>query len=750
MKILRSWLEDHITIKDNNDTLDDKLTFSGTLVDSLEEQLDKNIIVAKILEINSHPNADRLHLVKVDTGNGTIEIVCGAPNIQVEMKVPLAQIGAKLPEFEIKEAVIRGIKSEGMLCSEYELGLGENHEGIMVLPKDYEIGKPLCHYINNDAIFDLEITPNRGDCLSHLGVARELSAVLKTPLKDQKITNNKLNSKELRVEIENPENCFRYYATKIKNIKIEPSPLWLQKRLSLLGAKPINNVVDITNYVMLDLGQPLHAYDAKKIGNKIIIRNAKANEKIETLDQETRFLSQDMLLIANEKEPIALAGVMGGANSEIDNNTNEIILESAEFERKNIRKTSKDLRLSTEASYRFERGIDPEIVEVAIDKAAQMICEIAGGKIVEKASLIKNNYENEWVNIEYDKINDLIGLKLQNKEIDDILVSLGFSLEGNKTKAPSWRHDVHIWEDLAEEISRIYEFTNIPIVPVPKTKEPHKSSYYYKEHLKDLMVDFGFSEAYNYSFLSEADVKSLNINSEDLLEVANPIQIENKYLRKSLKPGLLRVVAKNPTFDPEMVFEIGHVFTKSTETTHFSFVVSGKNAKKIIENTTSDITKDLGLNENIFKIEELSRDDLIRFKIKKPITYIVEVNLDKVLKEAKMDEKDVSLKLSDKEAHYRPISKYPSITRDLAFLVEKEVSSTKIIDLIYQQSPLINRVELFDEFASDKLGLNKKNVAFHLDLQDQNKTLTDQEAETVVKKIISVIEKEFSAKLRNY
>ena len=747
MKILRSWLQDYVEVKKSDNEVADLLTFSGTLVEGVETGLSEKVIVAKIIEINPHPNADKLRLVKVDTGKEILDIVCGAPNIEVGQHVPLATIGAVLSDFEIKEATIRGEKSVGMLCSEKELGIGHDHSGIKILSDEYKIGDPLNKYILSDAVFDLEITPNRGDCLSHVGIAHEYAALTdqKIDFKPEKIADKACN---LEVEILNSDSCQRYFGILIKNVKIGPSPDWLKERLSKIGQSSINNVVDITNYIMLDLGQPLHAFDAKKLkGNKIIVRNAKEGEDITSIDGNVRKLEKDMLVIADEKNPIAIAGVMGGYDSEIDEQTTEIVLEAAEFERRSIRKTSKDLRLVTEASYRFERGIDPAMVELSGDKAANMILDICGGEIVGKVRDVADDYENSWVSLPFQKINDLLGTTISEQEINKILESLGFQFKDDMCQAPTWRHDILIWEDLSEEIARIYGFSNIKYIPVTKTEAPLKGSYYIKEKIKDVLVESGFTEIYGYAFLSEQDLSAINLDPKDLLEIANPVQSENKYMRKSLLPGLLRTLAKNPAFDPILIFEIGNVFAKDSEDAHLAIVASGKQCKRMIEGAISSIKNTFGISIEL-NTSELSRDDLARFKIKKPITYAFEISIKDLFSSAKIDQDVLKLSEAKKTPHYRPISKYPSITRDLAFIVSNETNSEDILELMYKESDLINRVELFDEFSSDKFGAGKKNIAFHLDLQHQDRTLTDNEVDAVTKSITTKIETQFGAKLR--
>ncbi len=751
MKILKSWLKDFVDIKESDQEVADLLTFSGTLVEDIVSSLDSKVIVAKILEVNPHPNADKLRLAIVDTGKEKLNIVCGAPNIEAGQLVPLALIGAKIGDFEIKEAVIRGEHSYGMLCSEKELSLGDDHSGIKILPDYYKIGEPLNTYLKADSVFDLEITANRGDCLSHIGIAREFAAVTKKELKfsPDKIDHQK---NDFSVSILNPAHCNRYFAILIKGVKIAPSPEWLRQRLEALGQSSINNVVDITNYVMYGLGQPLHAFDAKKLqGKRIIVRNAKDGETITSIDGEVRHMDKEMLVIADEKNPIAIAGVMGGYDSEIDENTTEIVLEAAEFERKSIRRTAKELKLNTEASYRFERGIDPDMVEVAGDEAAKLILELAGGEIIGKVSDIAHEYENEWINLPYKKINKLLGTDLSNDEINDILKRLNFKFKNDMCQAPAYRHDVSIWQDLAEEVARIYGFANIKYSELPKTAIPKKSSYYLKEYIKDILADLGFIETFGYAFLSEADIKAIGLDQDDLLEVANPIQPENKYMRKSLLPGLLKTVAKNPTFDPVLIFEIGDVFDKENEKTNLAIVASGKGSQKILAKALEVLSEKIKLSKSTsFLFDELKKEDLIKFKIKKPLTYTLEIDFSKIEKSAGIDLNTLTLNIPQKKIHYRPVSKYPSITRDVAFIIDDKIAANEIVDLIYNQSELIIRAELFDEFVSDKFGAGKKNLAFHIDLQHQERTLTDKEADEVIEKIITTVKEKFGGEIRNY
>lgn len=752
MKILKSWLKDYIEINESDEKLAELLNISGTEVENIES-IDEKIIAAKILEIKPHPNADRLRIVKINTGKNELEIVCGAPNIEAGQTVPFAQLGTKFTDFEIKEAEIRGVKSQGMLCSEKELGISDDHSGIMILDENTKIGTPLREIIDTDSVFDLEITTNRGDCLSHIGIAREIAAITQKSITKKELTvaeSDKDASKSLSVNIES-NDCSQYFARAVEGVEIKESPEWLKKRLEKVGQKAINNVVDITNYIMMDLGHPLHAFDANKIlGNKIIVRAAKEGETIITIDNEVKSLTPENLVIADEKNPIAIAGVMGGFDSEITNKTTKIILEAAEFDRKSIRKTKKALKMDSDASYRFERGIDGGNIEYAINKAAVMIKEIAGGNILRGIVKDGKSIEPPKVTFDYNDINSILGTNISVNEINKILESLGFSISNDVAIAPTWRHDIEVWQDLAEEVGRIFGYTKVPLIPIEKRQKASKSDYYFKEHIKDTLFACGFSETLNYPFLSEIDISNLNISTSDLIEVANPIQPENKYLRKSLLPGLLKNVAKNPSFDVVKLFEVGNVFTNKDEHTNLAFVVSGKKSAKIINETIDNISTALKIPSNIFCVSTISIEDANKYKIKKSETSFCEIGFEKLqsVSDIKLDE--IVFALPKKTVVYRPVSKFPSLVRDLAFVVDKDTNVDDIINEIYDRSLLINRVELFDEFVSDKFGEGKKNIAFHIDLQHLERTLTDSEANKVVEEIVNSLDEKFRAKLRNY
>lgn len=752
MKVLKSWLKEFIEFDWTDDELSDKLSYSGTLVEEYFPEVDSLIVVAEIKSITKHPNAEKLRIAKVFDGNEEYTIVCGANNIEVGQKVPLAKIGAKLPGGEILKVSIRGQESQGMLCSKKELGLGDDHEGIFILVDDkYKVGKSLSEFIDSDTVFDLEITPNRGDCVSHIGVAREIAALQKKSLKKEPIElkmSSQNASSILSLKVNSKDACPRYFARVIKNVKIAESPNWLKQKLIKCGLNPINNVVDVTNYIMLDLGQPMHAFDLSKIAKSlIIVRYAKNNEEIKTLDGVDRRLKSDDLVIADAEKPIAIAGIIGGYNSQISNETHDIVLEAAEFERRMIRASSKRLEVATDASYRFERGIDPSAVEYAINKAAKMIRELAGGTILSGIVNYESEKEINFVTIDVSRINKLIGTQISKDEIDSILRFLGFKVSGSSCQVPTYRHDISIWQDLAEEVARVFGLDNIQLVPVPKSKSPKKSDYYYKEHIKNILAAEGYSEVYTYSLLSDNDILEAKLSAKELLEIKNPIQPENKYLRPSIIPGLLKIVAKNSSFDPVLIFEVADVFNKKSEESRLAVAASGKGSREIINtviNKLEAIISDLKVN-----IQKIGSEELLRFKIRKPLVYVFEISLKDISKKIKLKDSSLKLRVVDKPIIYRAISKYPSLTRDIALITDKEVKASDIKQSIYEISDLINRVELFDEFASDKFGKNKKNVAFHIYFQLPDRTMEDAEADKTVKEIIKIIEKKYSAKLRS-
>jgi len=769
MKYSYNWLKDYYKADMSAEQTGEDLVLLGSDVEEVSSfpPIDEKIIAVKITKITPHPNADKLRLATIAGGEKETTVVCGAPNIEVGQICCFAQVGAKVRDFEIEEAEIRGVKSPGMLLSPRELEISEDHRGIYILPEDTELGARVGEILGKDQVFDLEITPNRGDLLSHFGLARDLAAkygqrlekpvlqnshaepgsaskILKQVQDDKKVQAQD----DIKVTIESPK-CSLYLAKVIEKVKIAPSPKWLQDKLIAVGAKPINNIVDVTNYIMLDLGHPLHAFDKSKISdNAIVVKEFSADTDVVTLDGEARTVLPQMLGIWDGERPVAIAGIMGLKNSEVDENTTDIVLEAAVFERKSVRKTAKLLNLKTEASARFERGVDSEGAKYAIDKAAKLIQEIAGGEIrpvvmAENKSVIPDSIRN--LKIPYDKINSYANLNLEKKEIDEILENLGFQVESGEAAVPSWRHDIEIWQDLAEEVYRINGLDKIVPLPLREMQKSEPSDYFKKEKIKDYLVELGLDEAISYTFLSDEDVVAAKLDSSDLLEVVNPVQDEIRYLRTSLIPGLLRAISKNPSFDDIEFFELGNIFSKENEWTSLGIATSGKSARKA-EEIVDLLCKKFSFNIDAFKIYEINKEELKRFKVKKPAVFIVEAKMTDLFKSAQFD--DLSLTISGKKVEYRPISKFPPVKRDLAFVVDEEIPSAEFGATILQVAPEAVLVELFDEFSSDKLGTGKKSLAYHVYLQKLEKTLENSEADEVVLKIVEEIKEKFGAELR--
>jgi len=751
MLISKNWLKKHTKINYSDSELADILNYTGTEVEEISKVSFDGIVVATVIKIKKHNNANKLLIVEVSTGKLSYNVVCGANNFKVGDKVPLAVVGSSISGYKIRKSKIRGINSEGMLCSEKELGLGDDHTGIFILSENETEGKSLNDIFDNDTIFKLDVTPNRGDCLSHLGIAREIVAVsgeklMKDPVSLTK--SSKKSSDVITVKVKSSDDCPRYFARVVEGVTIGHSPAWLVNALSKMGLKSINNVVDITNYILYDLGQPLHAFDMDKINkSEIIVRRATGNESIVCLDGEKRDLTRDELVIADNKKPIAIAGIMGGENSQVSNETTNVVIEGAEFNRKIIRKSIKNLNINTEASYRFERGIDSKGIEHAINRAVKMIRQTAGGVILSGVVGLSIEQENKWLDIAADKIRGYLDYDINDEQIKSILSRLGFNITEGKCSPPSFRHDIETWQDLSEEIGRINGYDNITPQTIKNSSNHKRSNYHLFENIKDRLVELGMTEVLNYSFLSKEDTKIFNIKSSSLLEVQNPLQPENKYLRNTLTSGLLKTISKNASFDPIEIFEIGQVFTKKSEKTYLAIALTNKspNSGESIINLFEDV---YGFKRGDFKISELSGEELKPYKIKKSSVAVLEIDLEKALKNRRFDKNLLSYKIDKSHKIYRKISKYPSISRDIAVIIKKETKPEEVKKSIYSVSEQIVRADLFDEFTSDKFGNGMKNIAFHLSFQADDRTMSDKEGDKIFKSIVTKLENEHEAKLR--
>ena len=795
MKLPISWLNEYINFKKSDEEISENLTMIGNEVESIEKSGNiDGVIVGEIKKIIPHPNADKLKLTIVFDGNNEIQVVCGAPNIEEGQKIFLATPGTKLPlengsTFEIKKSKIRGEISEGMICSEKELGLSDNHEGIMVLDNSFLIGDPLSKYFS-ETVFDIDVTPNRVDCLSIVGLARDLSAKFSTKLNFNYSNDFDIDNSKGIVEILDEKICPRYSGIILDSVNITDSPDWLKSKLISIGERPINNVVDITNYVMFEIGQPLHAFDLDKIsGDKIFVRESNSKEKIITLDGEERELPSKSIVIADEKQSIGLAGIMGGGNSEIDNTTKTIFLESANFNPQYIRNTSKKLNLSTEASIRFERNLNPEITEFALSRAANLIIELAGGK---SRGFMEDLYQNKSdnkskISLKKDKIKSHLGLDLDDKKISNTLENLDFTFDFSTKEStwqvdkPFWRSDINISEDLHEEIARIIGYDDIPLSflsgEIPKW-EPNEQ-YDTKIFLQDILVGIGLTETISYSATSE---KLLNLtplisNLGKSIELDNPISNEHAYLRKSIIPSLLINASRNTHYwkKPIRLFETGSVFymdqSKIIEKTMISGILAGTrnelnwnqeeglvdyfDIKGIVEFILKKLNIKVEFTDYTDPLFDLHKSSKIFNKnINKDIGFIGEVS-SKLLAELDFNSNNVvifeldldSLIKAKSPIVYEEFSTFPQAPRDLSLIVEKNVKFDDLNKIILSEKYAVESV-IVDSYEGEGIPSNKKSISIRISYQSFDNTLSSKNLEKIEKNILSKLKKQLDAYIR--
>lgn len=588
-------------------------------------------------------------------------------------------------------------------------------------------------------ILDFEITPNRGDLLSIYGMVREISALYDLPLKKEEIKIDDVElDKKIDVKIQKPEICPRFTARVIDNVKVGETPEQIKKYLASYGFRSLNNIVDITNYVMLVTGQPLHAFDYDKIKNgQMNIHLSKANEEVMTLDGKNHVLKDGAIIISDEEKVYDLAGIMGGYKSEVDENTKTIVLQGAIFDPVLIRRASKYLRHMTDASYRYERGVDYEGSVYGVDMASFLIKETSKeakiGKLIDIKSL---EFKPNQIELDVAKVNKLIGINIDFNTAKDYLENLGFVIDGKIATVPSYRnYDVKIWQDLAEEIARMYGYNKIPKFQFPNDKYQKKDTDWVKrEAIKDYLKELGFTEAYSYSFADKDKIKLLGFNVESCIETANPIAPELKYLRPSLLPSILNQISKNPWAPEVNLFEIGKSFEKEAEKWQLVVVTVGKN-----ENLLSRALEGLKITGEIKNLDQKVLDS---FKIRRPVKYFI-FDVEKI----NIDLKDLDNQISQNK--YKPISKYPPTIRDLAFIVNEKIKSSEVEKEIQAISESILLVELFDEFSSDKFGEGNKNLAYHIWLQNMDGPVEEKDAMEITQKITQLVEDKFQAKLRS-
>ncbi len=781
MKLSRKFLNDYLDTSDLDiNDIADKMTLIGNEYDSCGKLVEaSNLVIGEVVECVSHPDSDHLHVCKVNVGSETLQIVCGAPNVRTGIKVIVALNGAKLPGGEIKKSTIRGVESNGMLCSIAELGLEhkylkeEDVNGIAELGSDANVGEDPIKYLNlDDEVIDFELTSNRGDLLSILGMAYEIGTIYNRQVKDINLDYPKTKGKmNFNLDIET-KKCPLFLAKKAMNVEIKESPDFIKKRLMASGIRPINNIVDISNYVMLETGQPLHYYDADALGDTLIVRDAKDNEKLVTLDNQERILDSNDIVIANKSEAVGLAGVMGGLSTEVTDNTKNILIEAAIFDSVSIRLTSKKI-LRSEASNRFEKGLDPNRTYMAMERSCALLSEYANATIIDDITTYDNiDKSDKTVKIKVSDINGLLGIEIAKSDIIDIFNRLGFTVKENKEEltvtVPSRRRDIAIKEDLIEEVARIYGIDNImgtsPVLPT-------KVGSYDKLNrmIEDKLVSLGLSETLSYTLIPNSEVHKYTLDTFEEINLLDPMSDDRRTLRYSLIPSLMMVYDYNSKRNNKdlCIFEIGHSFAKKevfTEDEHLAILMTGNYGDSLckekvdfyhIKGVMEELLDSLGYNGRYSLIREEIPNELhpgasasinlngknigfigkVHPLITKEDIYVMEINLT-MLRQYPV-----------KSMQFKEISKYPNITKDVAFVVNNDITNEVLMKEIKKSCGkyLVN-IELFDKYDFDN---NTKSLAYNLIFNDKDNTLTDEIVMPIFEKMINDITSKFKCSLRD-
>ncbi|MDT8716523.1 phenylalanine--tRNA ligase subunit beta [Clostridium sp. 19966] len=792
MKVPVRWLKDYVNVNISPDEIGDRLTLSGSNVEEVikgGEEI-QNVVTGKILKIEPHPDAEKLVVCSVEVGQEEpIQIVTGAKNMKENDIVPVALHGASLPGgIKIKKGKLRGIVSNGMMCSEEELGIATENpvHGLMILPEDTEIGVNIKRVLDlENAVIDFEITSNRPDCLSVVGIARETAATLglKYSLPDTKFTASAGKNVKDFVNVAIKDSlCKRYMARAVFNVKIGPSPEWMRERLIEAGVRPINNIVDITNFVMLELGQPMHAYDKREISTgNIIVERAKKGEKFVTLDEAERELSENVLCIKDGKTTIGIAGIMGGLNSEIKDDTTEVVFESASFDGTNIRVSSQALALRTEASSRFEKDIDEETARLALDRACYLVELLQAGTIAEGTiDIYENPKQEKSLTVDGPWINEFLGTDIPLEEMKEYLdrLELKTEVEGNllKIEVPNFRIDINIREDIAEEVARIYGYDKVPttIISSNSTKGGKNIKQQTDDKVIAAMMASGLNESISYSFVSPKvfDKICLPENHElrKVVKIKNPLGEDYSVMRTSMIPSMMESLSRNYLRSNEeaYLFEMGRIYIpledenilpiqKNVLTIGFYGNADYLNLKGIIENLLEVLgiedysvaresenpsyhpgkTASLYIKkEKVATLGAVHPDVCENYELDKE-AYIAEIDLDTLYKYANLDKK------------YTPLPKYPAVTRDIALLVDDSVLATDIESTIKKQGGnLVEKIKLFDIYKGKQIPAGKKSVAYSIVYRDENKTLVDAEVNKVHDKVLKALEFKLGAQLR--
>jgi phenylalanyl-tRNA synthetase beta chain len=807
MKISYNWLKTYVHTDLSPDQIGEILTQTGLEVEAIEkiEAVKgglEGVVVGEVLTCEKHPDADKLKVTTVNVGSEILQIVCGAANVAVGQKVPVATVGCTLypkPDeaFKIKLSKIRGVESQGMICAEDELGIGTSHDGILVLDSETVPGTPAAHYfqLENDYQLEIGLTPNRADAMGHIGIARDLKAYLNVhqnqnltlnfpDISGFKVQNNHL---PISVSVENTQACPLYCGLTIQGVKVKPSPSWLQNRLRAIGLSPINNVVDVTNFVMRELGTPLHAFNAAKLNGKIVVRNATNGNNFATLDGVNRTLDSSNLMITNGSDELCIAGVYGGLDSGVNENSNAIFLEAAYFEPVSIRKTARSFGLNTDASFRFERGIDPDLVEYAMKRAALLIQEVAGGEIsMEPVRIEKNPPKGNIINFNTLKSNSLLGVKLSNDLIEKILSELDIRIDKKEHEnwilnSPAYRVDVLRSCDVSEEILRIYGFNKVDIpekLNTSITTFPKPNMEKIQNSIADLLVSKGFFEVLNNSLTKQGYDSLGNSDSSTSVSMLNPLSQDLSIMRKTMIFGILENIQHNQNRQQGnlRLFEFGTTYAKEdtqySEHRHLTLAITGK---KKLERWNSD--KELvdyysmkGFVESIFNKLGLTKfvvfsdltnafytsGQVISIQgtivaeigwISKKIIKSFDLRQDVYVSDLKWDKIIEFLKLNS--IRYQEIPKTFEVRRDFSLLLNENVSFQEIKQVAQKaEKKLLKSVELFDVYEGKNLEEGKKSYAVSFHFQDNEKTLTDHQIDSMMEKIKSGLENELKAQLR--
>lgn len=796
MKVTIDWLKQYVDFDYSLEELVDKLAMLGLEVDSIEYQNWKfdGLVVGQVVKKQHLKEAEHLWLCEVDIGKRKLSIVCGAPNVDVGQKVPVALDGTSLPGGKVIHTTkIRGVESQGMICSEAELGLSSRSEGIMVLDQNVEVGKKLAEVLGEgEVVLDIDVTPNRPDCLGVIGIAREIAALtgstLKKPSMDIKETGQPIEN-YIHIEVLEPQACPRYTARFISGITIQPSPWWLVKKLEAVGIRSINNVVDVTNYVMMETGQPLHAFDYDLLeDHKIIVKHARVGETFTTLDDKTHVLHENSLMICDGKKPVAIGGVMGGLNSEVSENTKNVLLECAYFNPVSIRKTSKRLGIFTESSRRFERGTDPnEGLLLALHRATRLIADLAQGEVAKGfVDVYPKRIEPAKVKLRPQRVTHVLGAEIPKEEIKKVLTRLELQVQSDgedlEVEIPTFRPDLTREIDLIEEIARVHGYDNIPSDTQAffEQLEPKLLDEIFSRNVRNALIAFGFSQVVTYSMLSRKKAE-LFIEKERLVPLRNPLSEDLAILRPSLIPGLLGVIQYNINrkIKDLKIFEIGNIFYKSKpqkaridESTQVAGAITGArleeswsykpeqvdfyDLKGIVEHLfihnsiqnwyfrpaqksiMTGKALDIYLGDRLVGfLGEINDVILEVFDIDQPV-FVFEINLMEMQQQVKWDKV------------YQPIPRFPAIERDLAVVVKKNIQADEITNHIQENGgPYLQRVKLFDVYTGQQIAPDEKSLAFNLVFYSMERTLKDEEVDVQIEHILQALGDKFAARLRD-